>query len=42
MRPDQIPQLKSLSGHYVYSASGLEHWNLDLSPMIASQANFVE
>mgnify|MGYP000032402855 CR=1 FL=1 len=42
MRPDQIPQLRSLSGHYVYSTSGLEHWNLDLSPMIASQANFVE
>ncbi len=42
MRPDQIPQLKSLSGHYVYSESGLEHWNLQLSPLIASQANFVE
>lgn len=42
VRPDQIPQLKSLSGHYVYSESGLKHWNLDLSPLIASQANFVD
>ncbi len=40
--PDKIPQMKSLSGHYVYSESGLQHWNLELSPLIASQANFVE
>lgn len=42
VRPDQIPHLKSLSGHYVYSESGLKHWNLELSPLIASQANFVD
>ncbi|QSP93917.1 hypothetical protein LPB19_12005 [Marinobacter salinisoli] len=40
--PGRIPQLKSLSGHYVYSQSGLQHWDLTLSPMIASQAKFVE
>ncbi len=40
--PDKIPQMKSLSGHYVYSESGLQHWNLELSPLIASQANFVD
>ncbi len=40
--PGQIPQLKSLSGHYVYSRSGLDHWNLDLSVLIASQATFFE
>lgn len=42
VKPDRIPHLKSLSGHYVYSESGLTHWNLELSPLIASQANFVE
>ncbi|MCD1647349.1 ABC transporter substrate-binding protein [Marinobacter adhaerens] len=42
VKPDRIPHLKSLSGHYVYSESGLAHWNLQLSPLIASQANFVE
>jgi len=42
VKPDRIPHLKSLSGHYVYSESGLAHWNLELSPLIASQANFVE
>lgn len=42
VKPSQIPKLKSLSGHYVYSESGLKHWNLELSPLIASQANFVE
>lgn len=42
VKPDRIPQLKSLSGHYVYSQSGLDHWDLSLSPLIASQANFVE
>ncbi|WP_417568092.1 ABC transporter substrate-binding protein [Marinobacter sp.] len=42
VKPNRIPQLKSLSGHYVYSESGLKHWNLDLSPLIASQANFVD
>ncbi|MBU2955953.1 ABC transporter substrate-binding protein [Marinobacter sp. F3R08] len=41
VKPDRIPHLKSLSGHYVYSESGLAHWNLHLSPLIASQANFV-
>lgn len=40
--PDHIPQLKSLSGHYVYSKSGMEHWNLELSSLIASQSSFVE
>lgn len=40
--PDRIPQIKSLSGHYVYSRSGLEHWSLTLSPLIASQSTFVE
>ncbi len=42
VKPDRIPQLKSLSGHYVYSKSGLEHWNLNLSALTASQAYFVE
>ncbi|WP_148863743.1 ABC transporter substrate-binding protein [Marinobacter fonticola] len=42
VEPQSIPQLQSLSGHYVYSESGLKHWNLELSPMIASQAYFVE
>lgn len=42
VKVDRIPQLKSLSGHYVYSKSGLRHWNLELSPLIASQASFVE
>lgn len=41
VQPDKIPQLKSLSGHFVYSDSGLKHWNLELSPLIASQAKFV-
>lgn len=40
--PDRVPQIKSLSGHYVYSKSGMRHWSLDLSPLIASQSNFVE
>ncbi len=34
--------MRSLSGHYVYSQSGMKHWNLELSPLIASQSNFVE
>ncbi|MDL0433482.1 ABC transporter substrate binding protein [Marinobacter sp. TBZ242] len=42
VKPDRIPQLKSLSGHYVYSESGMKEWNLKLSPMIASQSTFVE
>ncbi|MBQ0747251.1 MAG: hypothetical protein KBT82_01780 [Marinobacter sp.] len=42
IKPDRIPQIKSLSGHYVYSKSGMEHWNIKLSPLIASQANFIE
>lgn len=42
VKPDRIPRLKSLSGHYVYSDSGMKHWNLNLSPMIASQANFID
>lgn len=42
VKPDRIPELKSLSGHYVYSESGMEKWNLKLSPMIASQSTFVE
>lgn len=42
MKPAQIPEMKSLSGHYVYSRSGMEHWNLKLSSLIASQSNFVE
>lgn len=42
VKPDQIPHLKSLSGHYVYSKSELARWGLKLSPMISSQANFVE
>ncbi len=40
--PERVPQIKSLSGHYVYSKSGMEHWNIKLSPLIASQANFIE
>ncbi|MGO1749648.1 MAG: ABC transporter substrate-binding protein [Marinobacter sp.] len=40
--PDRVPQIKSLSGHYVYSKSGMEHWNIKLSPLIASQSNFVD
>lgn len=42
VKPNRIPQLKSLSGHYVYSESGMKAWNLKLSPMIASQSTFVE
>lgn len=42
VKPDRIPHLKSLSGHYVYSESGLKHWHLELSPLIASKANFVD
>jgi ABC-type uncharacterized transport system substrate-binding protein len=42
VRPDQVPQIKSLSGQYVYSKSGLTHWNLKLSPLIASQSIYVE
>jgi len=42
IKPDRISRLQSLSGHYVYSRSGLWHWDLELSPMITSQANFVE
>lgn len=42
VRPDQVPQIKSLSGQYVYSESGLKHWNLTLSPLIASQSVFVK
>lgn len=42
VKPDRIQQMKSFSGHYVYSKTGIEHWNLKLSPLIASQASFVE
>jgi len=42
VKPDRIPKMNSLSGHYVYSQSGMDHWNLELSPMIASQSLFVE
>lgn len=42
VKPERIPQMKSLSGHYVYSKSGMEHWNLKLSSLIASQSNFVD
>lgn len=42
VKPNRIPKMNSLSGHYVYSDSGMKHWNLKLSPMIASQAKFVE
>lgn len=41
VKPNRLPKLNSLSGHYVYSQSGMAHWNLKLSPMIASQSNFV-
>lgn len=40
--PERIPQLKSLSGHYVYSRSGMAHWGLELSSLIASQSSFVD
>lgn len=40
--PDRIPQMRSLSGHYVYSRSGMAHWNLELSSLISSQSSFVE
>lgn len=42
VKPHRIPEMKSLSGHYIYSKSGIEHWDLKLSPMIASQSSFVE
>lgn len=42
VNPYRVPQIKSLSGHYVYSKSGMQHWNIELSPLIASQSNFVE
>lgn len=42
VRPDRIPQIKSLSGHYVYSKSGMKHWNLKLSSLISSQSSFVD
>ncbi len=42
VRPEQVPQIKSLSGQYVYSESGLKHWNLKLSPLIASQSIYVK
>ena len=40
--PDRIPKLKSLSGQFVYSKSGLSHWNLTLSALTASQVEFVD
>ncbi|WP_166256475.1 ABC transporter substrate-binding protein [Marinobacter salicampi] len=42
VKPSHIPQIKSLSGHYVYSSSGMKHWGLKLSPLIASQSVFVD
>lgn len=42
IHPSRIPQLKSLSGQFVYSKSGLEHWNLTLSALTASQVEFVD
>lgn len=39
---DKIPQVQSLSGHYVYSKSGLQRWNLELTALVASQSMFVE
>lgn len=42
VKPSQIPQMRSLSGHYVYSRSGMEKWNLRLSPLIASQSSFLD
>ncbi|NVK36569.1 MAG: hypothetical protein HWE18_01470 [Gammaproteobacteria bacterium] len=42
VKPDRIPQMKSLSGQFVYSQSGMAHWNLKLSSLIASQTQFVE
>lgn len=42
IQPDRVPQIKSLSGHYVYSQSGMDHWNISLSPLIASQAILVD
>lgn len=42
VKPSGVPKLNSLSGHYVYSQSGMKYWNLKLSPMIASQAAFLE
>ncbi|MDO6442271.1 MULTISPECIES: ABC transporter substrate-binding protein [unclassified Marinobacter] len=42
LKPHQIPQIKSISGHYVYSRSGMQHWNVALSPLIASQSSFVD
>lgn len=41
VKPNRLPKINSLSGHYVYSRSGLDHWNLKLSPMVASQSTFV-
>jgi len=42
VRPDRVPQVKSLSGHYVYSKSGMKHWNISLSSLISSQSSFVD
>lgn len=42
IKPERIPQMKSLSGQFVYSTSGMAHWNLKLSSLIASQTQFVE
>lgn len=42
VKPDRIPQMKSLSGQFVYSQSDMAHWNLKLSSLIASQTQFVD
>ncbi len=42
VKPSRIPKMQSLSGTYVYSASGMEHWGIELSTLTASQAMFVD
>ena len=37
-----IKPLNSLSGHYVYSRKGMQHWNIHLSSLTASQTTFIE
>lgn len=37
-----LKPLKSLSGHFVYSRKGMEHWNIHLSSLTASQTAFIE
>ena len=40
--PDSLNRLRSLSGEYVYSRSGMARWELTLSTLEASQTRFLD